>query len=179
MSIFDSGYITGVSEAFALSQELVHKYDQDQKTGEYSGCLSHIETFADHKFILVSSELTQSLDLDVPSLKNSKPNSYWRGVRDIARLLLKLWLQSNHSVSAFQFSSYNMIQRFRKQVGISDNNPLDEFLTEKKSHSRDAPIRSNLPAEILDSDVENDEILSQSLRDALVILRDEPEKRGN
>ena len=124
MSI-DPAYIKSAIETLELIQHLYNYLTENQKVNELPNFLSQIESKGDAR---VRSSLGQTLGIDIPVAdQEGKPTKYWEGVRDMAKLAHKQWIQDPNKFIQFLVKTKgNLSTRIAPEEKLIS--PLEEIL---------------------------------------------------
>jgi outer membrane biosynthesis protein TonB len=124
---FDPVYINSAIETLELVQQLYNYLNSNNKIQELTDYISQIENKANAR---ITSSLGKTLGMDIPVAdQEGKPTEYWKGVRDMAKLASKKWVELQDAPRFLSFlnqtssSLYSRVTPEEKAVS-----PLEEIL---------------------------------------------------
>ncbi|MHA1236071.1 MAG: hypothetical protein ACTSQ9_00240 [Candidatus Hodarchaeales archaeon] len=144
----DPKYFKAALETLDLIKRLLEHHTKTQTMDKFSGSLSQIDAKADIECKAdISANLSRSLGIDLPGMNtDSKPSTYWQGVRDMARIVHKHWIQGDQDPSTFQSILVKMEETLRNKTPDDETNPLKDFLDQgDKDPSAPTPFIYNPP----------------------------------
>jgi hypothetical protein len=133
MPPFDPEYLNAALETITLIRRLLTYYQQQQTMEKFLDNLTEIEIKSQAEVeasSLPSSMLKEVLEIDLPVVKGSaEPSSYWQGVRDLTRIIIKRWTQTAPDIPAFHTVLLKIKQELEKLLPTKPVNPLEEIIS--------------------------------------------------
>ncbi len=123
--MIDKIYIEAAIESLDLVLQIASHLHTSQQTHNMNDFLTQIQTKAESK---ISSALGQRLGISIPVDQEGQPPKYWEGVRDMAKLSVKKWVELNDIPKYLAFLTGTK-GNLEAKIGIQTvANPLEDFV---------------------------------------------------